>query len=212
MLVQDHASGPRRRLRWLRRWSLDRVAACAFTSAEQAGPLADAGNLPAHLRIVEIPESSSRFTPGDRQEARDSTGVTGNPAVLWVGHLDDNKDPLTILRALALALDQLPDLQFWCAFGSARLLPEIERLLQQCPRLAGRVHLLGQVPHERIEQLCRACDIFMLGSHREGSGYALLDRSARDQVLAGWRFQPAMVAGQAVRAWARVPVNFDLRD
>ena len=46
----------------------------------------------------------------------------------------------------------------------------------------------------------------------QGSGYALLDRSARDQVLAGWRFQPAMVNGQAVRAWAKVPVNFQLRD
>jgi TonB family C-terminal domain len=45
-----------------------------------------------------------------------------------------------------------------------------------------------------------------------GSGYALLDRSARDQVLAGWRFQPAMVNGQAVRAWARVPVSFQLLD
>jgi periplasmic protein TonB len=45
----------------------------------------------------------------------------------------------------------------------------------------------------------------------QGSGYALLDRSARDQVLASWRFQPAMVNGHAVRAWARVPVNFDLR-
>ena len=46
----------------------------------------------------------------------------------------------------------------------------------------------------------------------QGSGYALLDRSARDQVLAGWRFQPATVNGQAVRAWARVPVNFNLRE
>ena len=45
----------------------------------------------------------------------------------------------------------------------------------------------------------------------QGSGYALLDRSAHDQVLASWRFQPAMVGGHAVRAWARVPVNFNLR-
>lgn len=44
-----------------------------------------------------------------------------------------------------------------------------------------------------------------------GSGYALLDRSAREQVLAGWLFQPAIVNGHAVRAWARVPVSFDLR-
>jgi len=45
-----------------------------------------------------------------------------------------------------------------------------------------------------------------------GSGYALLDRSAREQVLAHWRFQPAMVNGHAVRAWARVPVSFVLHD
>lgn len=43
-----------------------------------------------------------------------------------------------------------------------------------------------------------------------GSGYALLDRSAQQQVLSGWRFQPAIVDGHAVRAWARVPVNFHL--
>ena len=45
-----------------------------------------------------------------------------------------------------------------------------------------------------------------------GSAYAVLDRSAREQVLAHWRFQPAMVNGHAVRAWARVPVSFVLHD
>jgi protein TonB len=43
-----------------------------------------------------------------------------------------------------------------------------------------------------------------------GSGYPLLDRSAREQVLASWRFQPAQIHGQPVRAWARVPIRFDL--
>ena len=45
-----------------------------------------------------------------------------------------------------------------------------------------------------------------------GSGYLLLDRSAIQQVLDGWRFQPAMVDGRAVRALARVPVTFNLRE
>lgn len=49
-------------------------------------------------------------------------------------------------------------------------------------------------------------------SVERGSGYLLLDRSAVEQVLAGWQFQPAVVDGQPVRAWARVPVSFDLRD
>ena len=46
----------------------------------------------------------------------------------------------------------------------------------------------------------------------QGSGYALLDRSAREQVLAHWRFQPAMLDGHAVHDWARVPVSFVLHD
>lgn len=44
------------------------------------------------------------------------------------------------------------------------------------------------------------------------SGYGLLDKSARDQVLANWRFQPAEIDGHAVKAWARVPVSFLLQD
>lgn len=43
------------------------------------------------------------------------------------------------------------------------------------------------------------------------SGHALLDTTARDQVMAAWRFQPATANGKAVRAWARIPVTFDLR-
>ena len=44
------------------------------------------------------------------------------------------------------------------------------------------------------------------------SGSDLLDKSARDQVLANWRFQPATAQGRAVPAWARVPVSFELRE
>jgi protein TonB len=46
----------------------------------------------------------------------------------------------------------------------------------------------------------------------QSSGQALLDRSAREQVLKGWKFEPAMVNGHAVRAWARVPVTFNLNE
>jgi protein TonB len=44
----------------------------------------------------------------------------------------------------------------------------------------------------------------------KSSGQLLLDRSAHDQVLKKWLFQPAVVQGQHVKAWARVPVTFNL--
>jgi periplasmic protein TonB len=45
----------------------------------------------------------------------------------------------------------------------------------------------------------------------QSSGYLLLDKSAREQVLSGWQFQPAVIDGHAVKAWARVPVSFALQ-
>ncbi len=44
----------------------------------------------------------------------------------------------------------------------------------------------------------------------KSSGYALLDRSAREQVMRGWKFQPATLQGKTVRAWAHVPVTFNV--
>jgi periplasmic protein TonB len=42
------------------------------------------------------------------------------------------------------------------------------------------------------------------------SGHKVLDDAARNQVLGSWRFQPAVQNGQHVKAWARIPVTFDL--
>lgn len=46
----------------------------------------------------------------------------------------------------------------------------------------------------------------------KSSGSSVLDRSARDQVLKGWKFEPALLNGHPVRAWARVPVTFNLNE
>jgi protein TonB len=78
----------------------------------------------------------------------------------------------------------------------------------QFPIQALRQHMQGTVLlRVLVDETGKPVDVQV----EHGSGYALLDRSAREQVLAGWRFQPAVVNGQAVRAWARVPVSFALR-
>ena len=178
VLMQDHASRVEGRIARFRRWGHHKVRAAAFTSRAQAEPFVRSGHLPRDISVVAIPESSSDFTPGDRDEARRETGIFGAPSLLWVGHLDANKDPLTILNAVKKALPALPELQLWFAFIGTDLLPEIESLLSQDETLAAHVHLLGQVPRDRVEAMCRACDIFVSASRREGSGYALLEALA----------------------------------
>ena len=179
IILQDHASRlPRiwRRAVWRR--GLAAAAGVAFCAAEQAQPFASAGLLSAQTRVYAIPESTSRFSPGDREAARRETGVRGDPAVLWVGHLDANKDPLTVLDGVSAATQALPALRLYCCFGVAPLRRAVEERIAADPQLRERVELLGRVPHDRVEPLMRAADLFVSGSHREGSGYSLIEALA----------------------------------
>ncbi|HET9475115.1 MAG TPA: glycosyltransferase family 4 protein [Steroidobacteraceae bacterium] len=179
ILLQDHAD---RVPRFWRRGSWRSGLACAdgvsFCARGQAEAFVAARLLPPHTAVFEIAESTSEFSPGDRAAARTLTGIHGDPALLWVGHLDSNKDPLTVLTGISAAVERLPGLTLWCCFATAPLREEVEQLIAGDPRLQSRVHLLGRVEHARIETLMRAADLFVLGSHREGSGYSLMEALA----------------------------------
>ncbi len=179
IFLQDHASRPPR---WWRRpaWRRGFAAASgiAFCSLDQAKPFAAAGLLHSTTQIYAIPESTSRFVPGDKDSARRMLQVAGNPLILWVGHLDGNKDPLTVLDGVSRAARALPHLQLYCCYGTAPLLRAVQDRIARDPLLRGRVHLVGKVPHDRVERFMQAADLFVSGSHREGSGYSVIEALA----------------------------------
>jgi glycosyltransferase involved in cell wall biosynthesis len=179
VLAQDHSDRvPAGWRRAERRHALRRIDGALFTAAEMARPFFDAGVLRPGLPVLEVMEATSAFTPGDVEEARKRTGIGGDPCILWLGHLDSNKDPLTILDALSLARRTLPELRLWMCFGTAPLEPQVRARLAAEPGLAARVTLLGRVPHTEVEQLCRAADFLVQGSSREATSYALLEALA----------------------------------
>ena len=179
ILLQDHADRvPRfwRRSAW--RSGAAAASAMLFCARAQAEPFRRARLVPPNAEIFEIPELTSSFAPGDAAAARAATGLHGDPAILWVGHLDANKDPLTVLEGVSAAARDLPNLQLWCCYGTSPLLAAVEARIARNAMLNARVHLLGRVPHERVEQLMRAADLFVLGSHREGGSSALVEAMA----------------------------------
>ena len=79
----------------------------------------------------------------------------------------------------------------------------------QFPKQAMRMHMQGTVLlRVLVDENGKPVDVVV----DQTSGYPLLDKSAREQVMASWQFQPAVIDGHAVKAWARVPVNFVLQD
>jgi glycosyltransferase involved in cell wall biosynthesis len=179
IFLQDHAE--RVPSLWRRRAfrrGLSMAAGVSFCALAQGQPFTAAGLFDSRTHLSEIPETSSRFAPADQNAARATTGLRGDPAVLWVGHLNANKDPLTVLAGVSAAVRYLPQLQLWCCFGSAPLMPEVRARIEADPHLRGRVHLLGKVAHGEVEELMRAADIFVLGSHKEGSGCSVIEALA----------------------------------
>lgn len=186
LVVQDHASGdpqrgvlPTRLLRdAIRRRALQSIDAFFFTAAEQAQPWRDAGFITAEQPVFQVMEASTGLHPIDRHEAREMSGVRGDPAVLWVGRLNANKDPLTVLDGFEQVLTEFPAAALTMVYGERDLEHEIRARIAASPALTAHVTLAGRIPHTRLAAYYSAADLFVLGSHHEGSGYALLEACA----------------------------------
>lgn len=186
LLVQDHASGDppaaaggARAVRdAIRRRAMRAVDAFFFTAAAQADGWRNRAFIADWQPVYQILEASTLMQPIAGEAARAATGVAGDPAVLWVGRLNENKSPLTILDGVERAAVDLPALTLTMVYDGGELESEVRSRIARSPVLAGRVRLTGRVPRDRLAAFYSASDLFALGSHHEGSGYALLEACA----------------------------------
>ncbi len=179
LFAQDHASQPPKGWRKaVHGWGFRSLSGVAFTAREQARPFVEAGVLSKDVRVFEVIEGSTLFEPGDRKSAQEKSGLHGDPCVLWVGRLDRNKDPLTVLSAFSRAAGRLPDPHLWCCYTDNPLEKAVRERISAEPELSGRVHLVGAVPHDQIARYYQASDFLFSGSQNEGSGYSVIEALA----------------------------------
>jgi glycosyltransferase involved in cell wall biosynthesis len=185
IVLQDHSGFVPRSAIWpLSRWSAARwriafeaADACTFTARELADRWYAVG-LPRAQVILEIPEASTNLTPVSTDEARRATGISASPAILWVGRLHGNKDPLTVLDALEAAMARMPAAHCWMIYNGGDLEDAVRQRLDGSAVLRRHVTMVGAVAHEKLAGFFSAADIFVSGSRHEGSGYALIEAMA----------------------------------
>ena len=144
-----------------------------FSARDLATPWLRSRIIGPNQPIYELLESSS--TMPEAPPGADDRPLPGNPALLWVARLDENKDPLTILEGFERAAAHLPEAALTMVFGAGQLLAEVERKVADSATLRKRVHLVGKVEQSELAPLYRAADLFVLGSHNEGMGFALIE-------------------------------------
>jgi glycosyltransferase involved in cell wall biosynthesis len=179
IFVQHHGEQP---FGGIKKWLQKKAARCCngflFTATGNAQPWTEAGIIPSADCCFEIPEAGTHFTRIPKENSLMQTGMQGAPSFLWVGRLNHNKDPLTVLKGFALYLRQHPNAALYMIYREESLLPEIKIILEENPLLKKAVILKGSVRHEQLPYWYSAADFYISGSRREGSGYALIEAMA----------------------------------
>lgn len=146
-----------------------------FTSSEFGAQWNRNGNIANPRKIYEVVQASSFFYPADKQEAQILLSVTGSPVYLWVGRLDANKDPLTVIKAFTRFGQVCPGASLYMIYQQDDLLPQVTALLQSDPKKAIQVRLVGKVAHNELQNWYNGADFILSSSHYEGSGVAVCE-------------------------------------
>ena len=175
ILVQHHAEKPFRGFRkYLQQYADRFIDAYFFVSKEMGTAWVKQGIIGDEKKIFEVMEVSSRFQPMDKTEAIAVTKAKGNPVFLWVGRLDINKDPLTVVKAFGQFIQKEPLARLYMVYHTEDLKEEVMGYIAK-ENLQKNIIMVGKVPHQEMQYWYSSAGFIISGSHYEGSGVAVCE-------------------------------------
>ncbi|WP_161804631.1 glycosyltransferase family 4 protein [Lacinutrix himadriensis] len=170
-IVRDHADRlPRKTLEPLYKLADRYVESYLFTAKEMGKEWVDRNIIKSEDKILECVEGSTKFSYLEN-------GIKLPSHFLWVGRLDKNKDPLTILEAFSEYVKTDKKAILKMIFDSDILFETVKSTIKK-NKLESNVILIGKVPHADIEHYFRESTFFILGSYKEGGPFSLIEAMA----------------------------------
>lgn len=174
IIEQNHAEVPFRwPMNYLQRMADKSIDAYMFTSVEMAGIWINK-KLITKEKVWGIMEASSAFSPVDKLTAKNKISVNGDPAFLFVGRLDKNKDPLKVVNSFLKYNKQKSSSRLYMLYHTTELLDDIQNILNR-EDSKQVIALIGKRDHDEMPYWYSAADFIISASHYEGSGVAVCE-------------------------------------
>jgi glycosyltransferase involved in cell wall biosynthesis len=155
VICQHHADRPFTGFRkYLFRWADKYVDAYLFAATEHAGEWDI-----RETKIHEIMGMSSSFHFDNRKRS----GKT----YIWVGDLDDNKDPLLLVNAFNAFSKNHDGVELYMIYQQAKM--DIK------DKVGANIHLVGKVEHSELPDYFNRSDYVISTSHYESAGIAVCE-------------------------------------
>jgi glycosyltransferase involved in cell wall biosynthesis len=172
--VQHRAEKPFTGIRKLLQKVADRfITSYFFSSAELARPWITRNLIGDEKKITEVFGVPSVFSPMEKENARLKTRAQGTPVYLWVGDLDDNKNPLFLLQVFLKFLRLNPQASLYLIYKKTDLLEEMKKILRR--QGAQRIYLVGAVERDGMADWYNSADFIISTSFSESSGAAVCE-------------------------------------
>jgi len=136
------------------------------------------GSISPAKNFIEIIENSTNFVRKELPNSGEYKELSGEPVLLWVGRLNENKDPVTLLTGFKMFLNDFPKAKLYMIYSETDLENEILKITGSSEKLQNSVKLLGKINHPLLNNYYNCADYFVSASHYEGSGYSLIESMA----------------------------------
>lgn len=180
VLIQDHGSVLSKSnfiknwlFKHLLRFSFKNVSGLIFAAKGQETEWVANKVIPDN-KCFFVMENSSHFSYSDRSVSRKTSLMNGDPVFLWVGNLDQNKDPFTAIKAFHAIAKNYPTAKLYMVFRYGVLKGEVENLIKELS-LEEKVILLGSKKRNELELYYNSADYIIAASYKEGSGYSVIE-------------------------------------
>jgi glycosyltransferase involved in cell wall biosynthesis len=174
IMTQHHADRPFKGLKKQVAQLADRCTnAYLFSSKDIASEWITQGIIHKPSKVKEVMPVASVFSPINREAARSKTGVSGHPVFLWVGRLNDNKNPISAVKVFLRYLKLQPEARLYMIYQNDDLLPDINKVLSAEPHYKNNIVLVGKIPHHELLYWFNSADFIISNSYRESGGAAV---------------------------------------
>jgi glycosyltransferase involved in cell wall biosynthesis len=142
-----------------------------FASADLGKMWIEKGQIKSIQKIHEVMEISSLFYP--TKPIDELSAIKDN--YVWVGSLSSRKDPVTLVKAFALFINEHPQAKLRIVYREGVLRTEVDKFLSQNPIYNEKITLSENVAHNEIHQFYNDATFIISTSRYEGSGTAVCE-------------------------------------
>lgn len=151
---------------WFQRYNDRFVDGYFFSSGDMATPWLKLRQIATTKKVFEMLEATSSFEPVSRSSSN------ADMKFLWVGRINANKDPETLIEGFRIFLNERPDAKLVVISSDRSALKKLEESLGSANT---SIKLIGPVDHREMQPWFLKANFIVSTSLYEGSGIAVLE-------------------------------------